>query len=1069
MLCLGVAACGGGGSSETAGPQQIQLVGSVGDGPVIDATITVTDNNGDIIATSLSDATASYNINIPDNSLFPVIITATGGTDIVTGDRPDFTMISTIVDKQNLAAQQLVANVNPFSTFMVKMSRAMQGGLSRNNLDTAKQILLQKFNFGFDADTFPDPISSQITILNVASVVKSSEAMGEMIRRTRDTIISSGSLLNGDDIINALSNDIADGKIDGVGVNANARITATAKITSAQVLIEVLGNRLKVKNSDSTALMDNAIKTTQPDASMTTDNVMITTDLINQTRDLIAAAARYHSSTELSTIETIISTLNGNIFPSDIKTVLPTNAENALNSAIISVALATEQEIGNINKGTNTDIPAQVAPVINTVAIGTAQEGIAYRYDVNATDANSDDILNYALITAPEAMSINASTGLITWTPSSTQTGTHSVSVQVSDNASPNLSTTQSFTIQVAAAPVINVAPTISSAAITTAQVDTSYNYDVNATDTNSGDTLSYSLTTAPAGMLINSSNGMITWTPASTQSGAQNVTVRVSDNASPALFVTQSFSIQVTPTPVINVAPVITTSAVTSAQVDVAYNYNVNASDNNINDTLTYSLTSSPLGMSIDTSSGFILWTPSSSQLGAHDIAVVVNDNASPALSSTQVFTIQVTTAPVVNVRPVITSSPVILAEVNKAYRYDVNATDDNSGDVLSYTLTRAPVGMVIDTATGLITWTPSNTQTGAHRVSVRVDDNVSPAMSTLQDFSISVAGPIIRVNAGGEDYVDSKGHLWAADYGFNLGEANTRNNEILDTVEDTLFKSERWHSTWQDSTSAELEYNFSVPNGDYAVRLLFAETCATCATIFDAEIEGTLLIDDLNLSSEPGVNTALIKSFVVTVNDGEINIRFPRNKRSPKISAIEILPVTTQTNVATSNNNSVEIQTPEFNSGSGSLSIYGEPENGSAVISSNNITYTPDTNFSGQDTIIYSFIDSNGAVIISSITITVTCGSCTREPIVSLGWQPTSGSISGYRIYYGPDGATATELISDVTVNSGLIDPTAPKLDYAATTDLNFYPGEQVCFKVQAYLNNQSSPLSDAICGTI
>ena len=47
-------------------------------------------------------------------------------------------------------------------------------------------------------------------------------------------------------------------------------------------------------------------------------------------------------------------------------------------------------------------------------------------------------------------------------------------------------------------------APTITSTPVTSAAEDAAYSYDVNATDPDVGDTLTYALTTAPTGMTIN-------------------------------------------------------------------------------------------------------------------------------------------------------------------------------------------------------------------------------------------------------------------------------------------------------------------------------------------------------------------------------------------------------------------------------------------------------------------------------------------------------------------------------------------------------------------------------------
>jgi hypothetical protein len=89
-------------------------------------------------------------------------------------------------------------------------------------------------------------------------------------------------------------------------------------------------------------------------------------------------------------------------------------------------------------------------------------------------------------------------------------------------------------------APPTNQSPTITSTPITTATVAAAYAYNVNATDPD-GDTLTYSLTTSPIGMTINSTTGLINWT--STSTGDYEVIVRVSDGS---LFDTQSFTITV-------------------------------------------------------------------------------------------------------------------------------------------------------------------------------------------------------------------------------------------------------------------------------------------------------------------------------------------------------------------------------------------------------------------------------------------------------------------------------------------------------------------------------------------
>lgn len=139
-------------------------------------------------------------------------------------------------------------------------------------------------------------------------------------------------------------------------------------------------------------------------------------------------------------------------------------------------------------------------------------------------------------------MVVNPSTGLVTWTPAANLANTTaSVTIRVVDDG--NLAATQAYTLTVTPP---NRAPVITSSAITSAAANSNYTYQVTATDPDlPGDQLLFSLTNAPAGMQINSTTGLIQWTPAGNLANtSQNVTVRVADVG--GLQATQSFSIQV-------------------------------------------------------------------------------------------------------------------------------------------------------------------------------------------------------------------------------------------------------------------------------------------------------------------------------------------------------------------------------------------------------------------------------------------------------------------------------------------------------------------------------------------
>lgn len=99
------------------------------------------------------------------------------------------------------------------------------------------------------------------------------------------------------------------------------------------------------------------------------------------------------------------------------------------------------------------------APVIiSQPDLLTGAEGQEYTYNVDATDADND-ILTFSLVTYPQGMQIRVDTGVITWTPSATQAGSHAVTARVSDSRGGTNS--QSFTLEITDS--INVAPVITS------------------------------------------------------------------------------------------------------------------------------------------------------------------------------------------------------------------------------------------------------------------------------------------------------------------------------------------------------------------------------------------------------------------------------------------------------------------------------------------------------------------------------------------------------------------------------------------------------------------------------
>jgi VCBS repeat-containing protein len=222
--------------------------------------------------------------------------------------------------------------------------------------------------------------------------------------------------------------------------------------------------------------------------------------------------------------------------------------------------------------------------------------------------------------------------------------------------------------------------------------------------------------------------DGSFTYDPDGNFNGTDSFTYKANDGTVDSN--TATVSITVNP---INDPPVMTSTPVTIATEDAPYTYDVKATDAD-GDPLTFSLTTSPGGMTIDANSGLINWTPTNAQVGYNDVVVQVDDGNGS--TDAQSFTIDVEN---VNDPPVITSTPITTATEDILYAYDVEATDPDVGDVLTYSLTASPTGMTINPTTGLIEWTPTDGQVDDNDVVVQVSDGSGGTDS--QSFTITVA----------------------------------------------------------------------------------------------------------------------------------------------------------------------------------------------------------------------------------------------------------------------------------------------------------------------------------------
>jgi Putative Ig domain len=307
---------------------------------------------------------------------------------------------------------------------------------------------------------------------------------------------------------------------------------------------------------------------------------------------------------------------------------------------------------------------------------------------------------------------------------------------------------------------VLNVRPVLNVISPQNLDEQTTLNVNATATDPDSGQSLAYALVSGPGGLNV-SSGGAISWTPNESQGPSSNVVfVQVTDNGTPALSATNSFVVTVNE---INVPPQLTVPSDQIVNEQTTLNVSAAASDSDIPaNPLTFALIAPPGGMTIDTNTGAISWTPTEAQgPGVYTVKVVVTDLNTNAVNQ-QSFSVTnsfAVTVNEVNTAPGLTLLPNQTLTEQTPLNENANATDsDIPANPLTFALVSGPTGLNV-AANGNITWTPTEAQgPGVYTVFVEVSDTNSTAvnaksLSVTNSFQITVnesnSAPVLTLPA--------------------------------------------------------------------------------------------------------------------------------------------------------------------------------------------------------------------------------------------------------------------------------------------------------------------------------
>ncbi|MEM1108240.1 MAG: putative Ig domain-containing protein [Planctomycetota bacterium] len=458
--------------------------------------------------------------------------------------------------------------------------------------------------------------------------------------------------------------------------------------------------------------------------------------------------------------------------------------------------------------------PAQLPPVASLSVPGFVLLGDTFNAQVEASDPN-DDVLTYAFVdergntftqftpaatpgsgngtNAPVGLSIDPTTGVLSWTPVEGQqlaagSDPYAFTVRVSDSRfAVDLGPAQ---VQVIEPPVAISNPpqfvravasaTSSLEAGTGASPTLDLEFDFIDFDTGNaveigfavlegGGTGSFdgfnipsSASTDPA----NPSRAILSFTP----TGAGQTVIRVTLTDNDGLMSSRDVVIDVVDPGAVNRPPVASLTARTATAVNELFVAQVEASDPN-GDDLTYSLSfpdpaRAPLGLTIDTDTGRLSWTPGSDDVTPTDgqpylYTVTISDGTETVeIGPVELIVVSRFT----NAGPVFVTDPTgIRASGSDALVYEAEA-EDPDGDPLVYTLDSGPAGASIDRETGRFVWRPapgiSADQTFQAQITATDPYGASATQVIELRFTAGNAAPRItstppQPGFGGEDYI--------------------------------------------------------------------------------------------------------------------------------------------------------------------------------------------------------------------------------------------------------------------------------------------------------------------------